>query len=407
MADEISAAVGKGSRGGRPLRVAIVGGGIGGLFAAHAMRRHGFDVHVYEQAHELTEVGAGFSLSPNGVRLLEWIGVGPEVWRLGAPASPEKSRYMRHDGTMIGQLLTTDSNGWNAVMGMHRADLVDILAEKLPSEMVHTNHRCVGLEQDEESVHLQFADGKEAEADVVVGADGIHSVIANYADKPAEAIYAGSVAYRGIVPSGPLEGWLKDESLIWMGAGKHFMVFPVRHYEAYCYVGFLPSDESLAESWTAPGDASVLEREYADWDPVLPHLISQIDQIFGWGLYDRLPREQWSNGRVTLLGDAAHAMLPHAGQGANQAIEDGAALAHLLAKIDDPVAALKVYEELRLPRTTEVQAGSRQGGRQQKSEYADLNKRDAEVRSNHDFRYWLYDYDAIAEAEKAAAAVNA
>jgi salicylate hydroxylase len=382
------------------MRVAIVGGGIGGLFAANALRSRGIDAHVYEQAAVLTEVGAGVQLTPNSVRLLERVGLGGPVWRAAAPLS-ERSTYLRDDGSPIGPITTTDSSGWNAVMGMHRADLIDILAAPLPADSVHTGHRCVGFAQDARRARLAFAGGAAAEADIVVAADGIHSALQHHVVQPAKPIYSGMVGYRGLIDTDSVPGWPRDEIRLWMGEGRHFLVFPVRSGEMLNYVGFLPSDESLAESWSRPGDPSVLAREFADWDPRVPAVIDCISVVFGWGLYDREPLPRWTAGRLTLLGDAAHPMLPHLGQGANQAMEDGAALAWFLERFDgDPLRALDLYATFRRERTSAVQSGSRRSGRRYDSQFDDLSERDAEIVASRNFRHWIYDYDVLAEAEK-------
>jgi salicylate hydroxylase len=381
-------------------RVAIVGGGIGGLFAAAALRAAGLEAHVYERAAELTEVGAGVQLTPNSVKLLQRVGVGDAVDRAGARVS-DRSWYLRHDGSPIGPVVNADSRGWNAVMGMHRADLVDILAGALDAATIHTDHDCVEVDQDADGARLHFAGGTVAEADVVVAADGIHSRLQHHVVAPATPIYSGSVGYRGLVERARLPGWPPDELRLWMGDGRHFLVFPVRGGELLNYVGFLPADESLAESWSAPGDPEVLAREFADWDPRVPQVIEQIDVVFGWGLYDREPLPRWTEGRLTLLGDAAHPMLPHLGQGANQAIEDGAALAFYLSRLPAaPAEALQRYEALRRPRTGEVQRGSRRSGRRYDSDYEDLSERDAEIRASREFRHWVYDYDVTTAAEQ-------
>jgi salicylate hydroxylase len=381
-------------------RVAIVGGGIGGLFAANALRAAGLDADLYERAPILTEVGAGVQLTPNSVKLLERVGLGEAVDRAGARFT-DRSWYYREDGSSIGPVITSDSRGWNAVMGMHRADLVDILAAPLDEARVHTGHDCVGFAQDGDCARLTFADGQTAEADVVIAADGIHSRLQHHVVAPSTPIYSGSVGYRGLIRRASVPGWPADELRLWMGDGRHFLVFPVRGGELLNYVGFLPSDESLAESWTAPGNAEVLAREFAGWDPRVSQVIDQIDVVFGWGLYDREPLPRWTEGRLTLLGDAAHPMLPHLGQGANQAMEDGAALAFYLSRFaDKPQEALARYEALRRPRTSQVQSGSRRNGRRYDSDFDDLSERDAEIRASREFRLWVYDYDVAAAAEE-------
>ena len=180
------------------LSVVIVGGGIGGLFAANALIAHGFDVSVYEQAPELGEVGAGVFLTPNSVRQLQRVGLGPSVEKWGARVGHGLA-YFRHDGAPIAPVQVTDSAGWNATFGMHRADLVEILAEALPPGVVHTGHRCTGFEQDGDVARVSFANGAVAEGDIVVAADGIHSELRQHVAPPSRPVFSGSVAYRGVL----------------------------------------------------------------------------------------------------------------------------------------------------------------------------------------------------------------
>jgi salicylate hydroxylase len=170
------------------------------------------------------------------------------------------------------------------------------------------------------------------------------------------------------------------------------------------YVGFVPADAEMKESWSAPGDTDVLHREFEGWDPRIGTLLSQVEKTFRWALYDREPLPTWTRGRLTLLGDAAHPMLPHLGQGANQSIEDGMALATILANVDnsDVPEALKVYEGLRRQRVADVQLGARQNGLRVDSAYTDLGVRDAELAAHADFRKHLYAYDVVPEAKQAA-----
>ncbi|SFK91504.1 FAD-dependent monooxygenase [Geodermatophilus ruber] len=386
------------------LRVAIVGGGIGGLFAANALLAQGVSVSVYEQAPALGEVGAAVFVTPNSVRQLERLGLGPAVEKWGARIGPG-SRYLRADGTPIAEVQITDSAGWNAVFGFHRADLVEILAGALPDGVVHTGHRCSGFEQGADSARVRFDNGATAEADVVVAADGIHSTLQHHVVPPSRPIASGSVAYRGLVPHELVPDWPQQDWLLWMGPSRHFLVYPVRAGRLIGYVGFTPTDEQMRESWSAPGDPDTLRREFADWDPRIGALLQHVGTTHRWGLYDREPLPAWTAGRLTLLGDAAHPMLPHLGQGANQSMEDGMALATVLAHADRDTApaALRTYEALRRERVAAVQRGARENGLRYDSLSGDLATRDAEMTAHRAFRRWLYDYDVVPEAEAAAA----
>ena len=371
------------------LRAVVVGGGIGGVAAAVALARAGIDVQVHEQAQQLAEVGAGVSLAPNGLRMLERLGVGEQVRRVGVRYAASElrlpdGRAVRHEPyqfAMAGQNI-----------GIHRADLLALLAGQLPPGTVRTGHRCTNFSQDQVSATVGFADGSTATADVVIGADGIHSVLQGFVVAPAKPLYSGVVAYRGLVPR--LEEYPARTIRMWMGEGRHFLVFPVRAGQLLNYVGFVSSDTAVRESWSAPGDPAALAAHFAGWDPVIGQVIAAISgpggSGFQWGMYDRVPLPRWSSGRLTLLGDAAHPMLPHLGQGVNQALEDAVALATLMGASTSPAdvpRALAAYEGLRRDRTARVQLGSRRQGAGWDSSGSQLVD-----------RRWIYEYDAWAEA---------
>ena len=356
------------------LRVAIVGGGIGGAAAANALLRQGVDVRVYEQASALTEVGAGVALQPNSLRMLRRIGFSDELLKYGARwRDPQAWRW---DGTFIAQPWP----GEIEFLGMHRADLLGMLVDRLPAEIIKTGHRCVGFQQDADEATVTFANGECVTADVVVGADGIHSALQQYVVEPSPPIPSGSMAYRGIIPAASVN-WPAGTMRNWFGPGKRFMVYPVRAGELLNYVGFVPTDQQMKESWSAAGDPASLAAEFDGWDPLVGEVIAHITACFRWGIYDREPLPRWSQGRLTLLGDAAHPMLPHAGQGANQAIEDGVALAAILAQADRATVAeaLRVYESVRRERTAGVQQLSRTNGTRYEAS-RDLDARDQQMR---------------------------
>jgi len=371
------------------LRAVVVGGGIGGMAAAVALARAGIDVKVYEQARELTEVGAGVSLAPNGLRMLDRLGVGEGIQRLGAPHVSTQLRLAggqpaRHEPHQFAQ------PGRN--MGIHTADLLALLAEELPPGTVRAGHRCTDFRQDADAATVGFGNGTWVTADVVIGADGIHSALQGFVVDPAEPVFSGVVAYRGLVPS--MACYPADTMRMWVGESKHFLVFPVRAGQLLNYVGFVQSGTSVRESWSAAGDPAALAAHFTGWDPVIGEIIAAMTgpggSGFQWGMYDRVPLPRWSSGRLTLLGDAAHPMLPHLGQGVNQALEDAVALAALLAACASPAGvprALAAYEELRRDRTARVQLGSRRNGVGYDSSGSQLTD-----------RRWIYEYDAGTEA---------
>ena len=324
-----------------------------------------------------------------------------EKW--GARVGP-KSQYFRHDGSPIAPVQVTDAAGWSANFGMHRADFVEFLAAALPPDVVHCGHRAVGFEQTADAARVRFANGATAEGDVVLGADGIHSEMRPNVFPPSTPVFHGTISYRGLVSRERPPGWPMDRWEMWAGPKKHFLVFPVRHGEMVNYVGFVPTDEEMKESWSAPGDADKLRREFQGWDARIGRVLAQVDKCFRWALYDREPLATWTKGRLTLLGDAAHPMLPHLGQGANQSIEDGMALATILSRVDNArvPAALLAYERLRRERVAEVQLGARKHGLRVDSMVADLAVRDAELAAHAEFRAQLYSYDVVPHAAAAA-----
>jgi salicylate hydroxylase len=382
----------------RPLDIVIVGGGIGGLAAANALLQRGVKARVYEQTPSLAEVGAGVAIAPNGNRLLRRLGFSSDIERLGVHWTT--TRYHRFDGADIGPMFGPDLEGTIQQFGFHRADLLEMLAKRLPPDVVHTGFQATGFEQDRERAVVTFSNGQQVAADAVIGADGIHSRLQGFVVEPAAPLFSNTMAYRGLIPAEAV-GWSPGAVKNWLGPGKHFLVYPVRGGELLNYVAFVPTDEHMKESWSAPGDPATLAGEYAGWDPLVERIIAEVKVTFRWGLYDRQPLPRWTNGRLTLLGDAAHPMLPHAGQGANQAIEDAVALATLLAAATPQTAprVLLDYESLRRERTTRVQLLSRQRGAMKESGDRDVSTGQlARATEAVDHGAWIRDYDAEAAA---------
>ena len=312
----------------RSLRIAIVGAGIGGVAAANALLQRGMEVRIFEQASALAEVGAGVALQPNGIRMLRWLGLEDELVQMGARWLDPQFRRM--DGSYVASLWPTELVAQVEFYGMHRADLLAMLLNRLPDDIVKTGHRCTSFEQDNERAIISFSNGVRATADVVIAADGIHSTLQQFVVAPSAPLSSGSVAYRGLVSAASVS-WPPGAMRNWLGAGKHFLVYPVRAGELINYVGFVPTDELMKESWSAAGDPAALAREFAGWDPMIERIIAHVSTTFRWGLYDREPLPSWTRGRLALLGDAAHPMLPHVGQGANQVLEDAVSLAIVLS----------------------------------------------------------------------------
>jgi salicylate hydroxylase len=379
------------------LSVAIVGGGLGGLTAANALHRRGIATVVFEQAAVFSEVGAGVLLSPNSLRHLEGLGFAELLAGCAAQITGGQ-HYYRMDGTSVPPP-QFGSRGNRTPCGVHRADLLEIMAAALPEGGTRLGHRCIGYEQRGKRTHLIFDNGATAEADVVIAADGIHSRLQCFVVPPSKAVNSGVKAYRGLVPRQVVSGWPSDRFQLWMGDHKHFVAFPVRGGDLINYVAFVPSKTDTDESWSAPGDSDELRSAFEEWDWRVVQLLQKVESCFWWGLYDREPLARWVEGRLALLGDAAHPMLPHLGQGANQAVEDAVALAVLLdgTSAESAPNALVHYECLRRERTSLVQRMARENGRMFDTVGRDLVQRDEALTDSGNFRRWLYDYD-VAEA---------
>jgi salicylate hydroxylase len=388
----------------RPLDVAVLGGGIGGLTAALALFRRGLNAQVYEQAHEFVEVGAGVSLGPNALRLLDRLGLAGEIDGIAARPSGYEMRRGR-DGKVIFETHSSGPLQRMRSVTLHRGHLLKVLEQALPVERLHPNRRGMRVEDLGDRARVCFQDGSTVDADVVVGADGIHSVVRSmfYDDAP---VFSGTIAYRGLIPMERLPGLSgeREHFTFWFAPRQHFLTFPVARGSLMNMVAFVPADGWSEESWTAPGDVGDLLRHYDDWEPRVPEVIRGLDRTMRWGLYDREPLPAWSFGRVTLLGDAAHAMLPHQGQGAVQSIEDAVVLARCLEHAEPETVGpwLDLYQRVRQPRTERVQAASRLTGEIYGLDDADEQERLAPtaVASRGE---WLWNYDADAAFEEALA----
>jgi salicylate hydroxylase len=342
--------------------VGVVGGGIGGLAAALSLLRAGFDVHVYEQAAALGEVGAGVQVSPNASRVLHRLGLAAELARTGVkPLAWHQRRW--DDGRTL--LLSPLAEPLEATFGfphyqIHRADLLAALAAAIPAERIHLGYRLTEVTDHGDRVEAHFAGGARIAVDVLVGADGIHSVVRGVLFGAEEPRFTGCVAYRGLVPAERLRDLeLEVTAQVWMGPGRHFVHYFVSGRRLVNFVAIVEQERWTRESWTARGDLADAQAAFEGWHPQVRTILGSVDETFIWGLFDRRPLERWSVGRVTLLGDACHPMLPFMAQGAAQAIEDGATLTACLARAESDIpAALRQYEQLRLPRASRVQAMS-------------------------------------------------
>ena len=389
----------------KPLSVAIIGGGIGGIAAALSLLRAGADVHVYERAKTLSEVGAGIQVSPNASRILHRLGLAGALASMGVkPLAIHQRRW--DDGRTL--LRTPLAEAMEAAFGfphyqMHRADLLNTLARALPEERLHIGHRFTALVDHGDRVEAEFENGTHISVDALVGADGIHSAVRHVLFGPEKPHFTGCVAYRGLVPADRLTHLnLEVTAQVWMGPGKHFVHYYVQNRRLVNFVAAIEQDTWTRESWTDHGEVSSWLALHEGWHPQVRGIIGSADETFIWALFDRRPMARWSVGRVTLLGDACHAMLPFMAQGAAQAIEDGATLAGCLPQTaaGNVPEALRRYEALRLPRASRVQRLSEVNKtRFHLPDGPAQQARDAEMAGGTtDFSVkavaWLYGYDA-------------
>jgi len=392
------------------MRIAIVGGGLGGLAAALFLRRAGLDAVVYEQAPELREAGAGVVVSPNMVRALDRLGLAHELnaFAVRLEAAWEFRRWQ--DGRVL--FVQPMGEQCERLYGVpcyvaHRADLLRWLVQALPAERLRTGQRCIAVAPHDDAVALTFErrDGATCRvvADVVIGADGIHSELQRLVAPAVDVRFSGLCAFRCLVPAEKAPTMaLRPVQTLWLGPGRHLVHYPISGGRLVNLVAIVPAGAWRLESWTADGEVCDLSALFDGWDDRVQQLIVSASSTKRWALYDRNPLERWTVGRISLLGDAAHAMLPFFGQGAAQAIEDAYVLAACLQGADRASAprALQRYEAIRRPRASQVQVMSR--GREVRNHLpdgAEQQQRDAEFASGDPLRQsaWLYGHDLEAE----------
>lgn len=347
------------------MHVLIAGGGIGGLTAALAFQKLGHQVTVFEQSPQLDEVGAGLQVSPNGMRVFEALGVSARVEKDAFRPRSQELRFGKGGKRILSIPLRDASRArWGGeYLHVHRADLVEALSGALQDrqpDAIHLGQHVVAYAQDENSVHARLEGGSTVSGDLLVGADGIHSTIREQMIGPDKPHYTGHVAWRAVVPVSELGNDAPPESAcVWVGAKRHAVTYRLRRGSLANLVAVVESREPPSESWTAIGSREDALRDFKRWTPVVRSILEKAPSLNRWALYDRAPLDKWSDGRVVMLGDACHPMLPFLAQGAVMAIEDAYVLARVVSQSGDVVKALKAYEALRKPRTSRVQAGAR------------------------------------------------
>ena len=350
----------KGVRENRLMRVVLAGAGIGGLTAALALDP-GIEVVILEQAQVLTEVGAGLQLGPNATRVLRRLGLGEALSAIGFEPEANEVREAATGVVMLRQpLKAVSQKRWGApYLHIHRADLQGLLARTVaarPNVTLRLGARVEGLKQDATGVRVRLAGGEIVEADALIGCDGLRSVVRQALWGPDQPRFTGMMAWRGTVEAAKLPaGLIPPINAIWTGKGRHFVHYYVRGGALVNFVGLVRRADWRSESWTEKGDKADLARDYPGWPPSVAALIEAVPEALKWATFDREPLAAWSKGRVTLLGDAAHPMLPTFAQGASQSIEDGEALGVWLRDPDTVQSCLAAFESERRARTSRVQ----------------------------------------------------
>jgi salicylate hydroxylase len=401
------------------MKAIVIGGGIGGLTTALALRDKGIEVEVYEQASELREIGAGLQIGANGSRVLARLGLGAELERLGVAINVIDIRDLRTD-RLIHSTPADRSKGTSEAMTarykgtfyqLHRPDLLGMLAAALPSGIARLGEKAVSYVDDGDGVTVQFQSGHMTRGDVLIGADGIHSMVRRQMHGDDQPEFSHIVAWRALVPREKLAHLnLARDCHVWLGPGRSAVTYWVHGGELLNFVGMVPAKEATAESWTNVGELTAMRQSYVGATPRLQAILDQIETPFITGYYFRYPVTEWVRGRVALLGDAVHPMHPFLAQGACQAIEDAAVIGHVLGTsgASGIPAALAEYQRRRKPRASQVQNSSRtQEHLWHMADPREIAQRNRVMSSlmdidpNAETVYgWLYTYDVDAEAAK-------
>ena len=343
------------------LEISIVGAGIGGLVAALALKKRGHKPIIYEKTESLSELGAGIQLSPNANKVLEYLGVMEELQ--ADVYEPEAFQFVHYrTGKVLAQRALKNSSVkiyGSPNYDVHRADLQKALLTVINKEEIQIEKNSEILDLYEEA-NSAFIRTKESviESDAVIGADGIHSIVRKKLWGEDQARYTGNVAWRMLVPIKEISSeFLQQNTKVWLGPKKHFVQYLVKGGKFLNCVCLVEQNHWMNEDWSEKGDISELKNIYSDWHPEIQEILESTnpDCLYKWGLHDRAPLNKWSKGRFSLLGDAAHPMLPFVAQGAAMAIEDGIVLASSLSSFDNVELGLYDYENKRKYRTAKAQ----------------------------------------------------
>jgi salicylate hydroxylase len=393
------------------LRIAVIGAGVGGLTLAIALRQRGLATNVFEQASELNEVGAAVALSANSTRELRRLGILDAIAAVSTEPTELIYRHWR-DGHRIAAYpvhhdLCYQKRFGAPFHGIHRADLQRILAGALGGVGLHLGHRLTDLADHGDTIGLEFANGGFAQADLVIGADGVRSVVRRFVTRGEDAVYSGTSAFRGIVPADRLPSLPNSQALqFWMGPNAHLLHYAIGGRGET--VNFLAAVEGPAvwphaDKWLTEVEPGEALAAFKDWHPAVTEMVGAVEHKVRWGLFSVRPLLTWRRGRALLLGDAAHAMLPHHGQGANTTIEDAVTLAELLADASpsELEAMAGHYQALRRARTRKIQRSSRVTNHLlHLPDGPALAERDRRIsRFPEDFG-WIHQFDALRSVSK-------
>lgn len=345
--------------------IAVVGGGLGGLATTIALARAGFEVDVFERAPQLGEVGAGINISPQAVKALQAIGLGDALATVGGPVTGYIQRSM-YTGEALAETRFTEPGTTVSRYGapyytFHRADLVGALAGAIDPARTHLSHELADVSEGPRGITLMFTNGRTHTADVLIGADGIRSKVREYLYGQDDAVFTGQMVWRALVDATKLpEKFLGPHGFYgWIGKGTHLMTYYLRGNKIINVTTQADAPGWVAEGWTTAGDPDDMRRQFPGATADLEQLMGAVTECSKWGLFGRKPTDNWGRDRIQLIGDAAHPMLPNAGQGAAQAFEDAYVLSRWLdIGRADPEAALAGFRNVRIPRAHAIQRQS-------------------------------------------------
>jgi salicylate hydroxylase len=380
--------------------IAIVGGGLAGLATAAALTKFGLAADVFEAAPSLGEIGAGVNVSPQAIRALRAIGLGESIAAAANVAPGVLTRDMHSGAALDYRDHTNIERRFGAPLcTFHRADLLDALARSVDRRRLHLGHRLIAVEEGATSVELRFANGVRHDAELVIAADGIHSEVRRALYGDDHPTYTGQMVWRALLADTSLAADVLDPTghLQWLGSGRHFFAYYLRGRDLVNIVTQQDTERWVEEGWSIPGDVEEMRASFPDPEPRLRALLNAVTRCSQWGLFTRLLTDNWGRGRIQLIGDAAHAMLPNAGQGAAQAFEDAYILARWLAALPaDPFAAMENFRRVRVPRVHAIQRASSNIVRA-KHDYAPHGQDTERAKVDAvDAMAWIWGYDVVA-----------